>query len=64
LDPTIKKAFQAVIFALMYVILFLILLPPVINLLDERAGKVLYGLLVAGAVGVAFRLRFLSQYWK
>lgn len=48
----------------MYVILFLILLPPVIKLLDERAGKILYGLLVTGAVGVAFRLRFLSQHWK
>lgn len=64
MEPTTKKAFQAVIFALMYVILFLILLPPVINLLDERAGKILYGILVAGAVGVAFRLRFLSQHWK
>jgi hypothetical protein len=64
LEPTIKKAFQAVIFALMYLILFAILLPPVIKLLDQRMGKVLYGVLVAGAVGVAFRLRFLSQHWK
>ena len=64
MEPTVKKAFQAVIFALMYLILFAILLPPVIKLLDQPMGKVLYGVLVAGAVGVAFRLRFLSQHWK
>jgi hypothetical protein len=62
LDPEIKSSFQAVIVAVLYVMLFVILIPPLIQLLDERWGKVLYGVLVAGAVIVAFRLRFLSRH--
>lgn len=61
MDPKTKTLLQSLIFSLMYALLFLILAPPLIKLMDQRAGKVLYGLLVAGAVGVALRLRFLSR---
>ncbi len=36
-------------------------MPPLIRLLDDLWGKILYGVLVAGAVAVAFRLRALSR---
>lgn len=62
MDPRIKHSFQNLIFAVLYLILFLILMPPLIKLLDERVGRVLYGVLVAGAVLVALRLRFLSRH--
>jgi hypothetical protein len=60
-DPQTKSAFQAVIFSILFVLLFLILLPAVVRLLDETWGRVLYGVLVLGAVGVAFRLRLLAK---
>jgi hypothetical protein len=60
-DPQTKSAFQAVIFSILFVLLFLILLPAVVKLLDETWGRVLYGVLVLGAVGVAFRLRLLAK---
>ncbi len=61
MDPKIKRGVQTVIFGLLYVLLFLILMPSLIRLLDDRWGKILYGVLVAGAVGVAFRLRAVSR---
>ena len=62
MDQNVKSLLHSLIFALLYVILFLILIPPLIKLLDEKMGKILYGILVAGAVGVALRLRFLSRH--
>jgi len=61
LEQQTRKAFQEIIFALLYIILFLVLMPPLIRLLDDLWGKILYGVLVAGAVAVAFRLRALSR---
>lgn len=61
MDPRIRNAFQVVIFALLYIILFLMLMPPLLKLLDSPAGKILYGVLVAGAVLVALRLRLLFR---
>ncbi len=63
MDPKNKAFQQTVVFSLLYVILFLVLLPPLIKLLDGRAGKILYGVLTAGAVAVALRLRFLSRHF-
>ena len=63
-DPKVKSGFHAVIFSLLYVILFVILIPPLIKVLDERQGKILYGALVAGAVLVALRLRFLARHME
>jgi len=61
MDPKIKSAFETLIFSLLFLILFVILIPPLIKLLDIRQGKILYGVLVAGAVAVAFRLRSLGR---
>ncbi|HRY29268.1 MAG TPA: hypothetical protein P5079_04435 [Elusimicrobiota bacterium] len=61
MEQQTRKAFQEIIFALLYIILFLVLMPPLIRLLDDLWGKILYGVLVAGAVAVAFRLRALSR---
>ena len=61
LDPITKNGFNIVIFSLLYIILFLILIPPLIKMLDDVWGKIFYGVLVAGAVVVAFRLRSLSR---
>lgn len=61
MDPQTRSALQTIVFSLLFVLLFLILLPAVVKLLGETWGKILYGVLVAGALGVAFRLRLLSQ---
>jgi hypothetical protein len=61
LDPTIRTVLQNLIFAVLYLILFVILLPSLIRLLDQTAGKIAYGVLVAGGVGLALRLRQLSR---
>jgi hypothetical protein len=63
LDPETKRSLQAVIFCLMYVILFLILLPPLIRRLDDWVGKTLYTVLSVGAIALALRLRYLSKKW-
>ena len=62
MDPKTKSILQTLIFAVLYLILFIILLPPLIKLMDEKLGKILYGVLVAGAVLVALRLRLLSRH--
>ncbi len=60
-DPEQKNAIQTLAFALLYVLFFLILLPPLMRFMDEPWGKALYGGLVVGAVGLAFRLRSLGR---
>jgi phosphoglycerol transferase MdoB-like AlkP superfamily enzyme len=57
----VKEVLHSLIFAVMFGLLFLILLPLVVKLIDERTGKILYGALAAGAVGVAIRLRFVAR---
>lgn len=61
MDPNVRTVLQTLIFAVLYLILFIILLPSLIRLLDQTTGKIAYGVLVAGGVGVALRLRQLSQ---
>ena len=57
----VKDALHALIFAVMFVMLFVILLPVLVKTMDGRAGKILYGVLTAGAVGLALRLRSLAR---
>jgi hypothetical protein len=63
-DADAKSCFHSIIFSILYVLLFVILIPPLIKVLDETWGKLLYGVLVAGAVIVAFRLRFLARHLR
>ncbi len=56
-----KSSLQSIVVALLYILLFLILLPTAIRFMDERWGQVLYGVLALGAVLVAFRLRMLFR---
>jgi hypothetical protein len=57
----VKEALNALIFAVMFLTLFVILLPVAVKLMDGRAGKALYGVLTVGAVAVAFRLRAVAR---
>ena len=57
----VKESLHSLIFSVLFVLLFLILLPLVVKTMDERAGKILYGALAAGAVGVAIRLRIVAR---
>ena len=61
MDPKVKTCLQALIFSFMYAILFLVLLPVLLKIMDQQNGKILYGVLVAGGLAVALRLRFLSR---
>jgi len=64
LDREIKQAFQVIIFSLLFILLFLILMPPLMGFIQERWGKILYGVLVAGAFFVALRLRLLARKFQ
>lgn len=57
----IKILLHTLVITVLYVIFFIILIPPLIAVLPLPWGKVLYGVLVAIAVGLSFRLRLLSQ---
>ena len=59
MDPKVRSALQSLIFAVFYLMLFVILMPALIKLLDVTAGKTLYFILVLGGLFVAFRLRYL-----
>jgi hypothetical protein len=61
LDPIVKSLLHTLVFAVLYVILFVILLPSLLRILERPAGQTLYGLLVAGGVLLALRLRQLSR---
>ncbi|MGQ0645513.1 MAG: hypothetical protein ACT4O3_08485 [Elusimicrobiota bacterium] len=61
MDPETKRAVHSLIFAVLYLLLFVILLPPLIRVLDQTWGRVLYGAMVAGGVAVAFRLRHIAR---
>lgn len=63
-DWLIKKTVQTIIFVLLYIILFVILLPPLLKMMDQPMGKILYGVMVVGAIGIAVRLRFLFKNWQ
>lgn len=60
-NPNAKRLLQTLVLAVLFLLLFVILLPPLLTLLHETVGKVLYGILVAGAVALALRLRVLSH---
>jgi hypothetical protein len=57
----VKSALNTLIFSVMFLLLFCLLLPVLVKVLDQTAGKALYGVLAAGAVWVAVRLRALSR---
>lgn len=59
MDTKIKPIVQALVVGVLYVVLFVIVTPPLLTVLDKPVGKILYGILVAGGVGVAVRLRHL-----
>jgi hypothetical protein len=61
MEPQPRKLLQTLVFAVLYAFLFLILMPPLLRVMDQSWGKALYGVLVAGAVAIAFRLRALLR---
>ena len=60
MDPTVKTVLHTLIFSVLYLLLFVIVLPSLLRILDHASGKILFGVLVFGAVGLAIRLRQLS----
>jgi hypothetical protein len=54
---TEKRILHLVIVAQVFSLLFLILMPVLIGILNDRWGKLLYCILVIGAVGLAMALR-------
>lgn len=61
MDTKIKPLLQALVVAVLYLILFVIITPTLLKVLDKPFGKVVYGILVLGGVGVAVRLRHLAH---
>jgi hypothetical protein len=61
LEPHLKSLLNTLVATAMYLLLFLIVLPPLIELLERPLGRVLYGALVAGGVAFGFRLRALAK---
>ncbi|MBK8870556.1 MAG: hypothetical protein KBD85_05420 [Elusimicrobia bacterium] len=59
MDAKIKPLLHALAVAVLYLVLFAIVTPPLLKVLDKPFGKVVYGILVLGGVGVAVRLRHL-----
>jgi hypothetical protein len=57
----LKIVVQSLITAVLYLTLFVTLIPPLLRILDTPNGKALYGVLLVGAVLVALRLRHLSR---
>lgn len=53
----VKDVLHTLVFAVMFLTLFVILLPVLIRAMDGAAGKAAYGVLTAGAAAVAWRLR-------
>ncbi|TXH26015.1 MAG: hypothetical protein E6Q99_05190 [Elusimicrobia bacterium] len=61
MDPNVKALLHTLVAAVMYLLLFLIVLPPLMEILGRPAGRALYGLLVVGGVAFGFRLRTLAK---
>lgn len=61
MDPNVKSLLHTLAATAMYLLLFLIVLPPLMEVLGRPTGRVLYGLLVAGGVAFGFRLRALAK---
>lgn len=61
MDAQVRSVLQSLIFAVLYLLLFVIALPYLLRVLDQPTGKIAFGVLVAGGVGVAIRLRQLSR---
>jgi hypothetical protein len=61
LEPHLKSLLHTLVATAMYLLLFLIVLPPLMELLERPLGRVLYGALVAGGVAFGFRLRALVK---
>lgn len=57
MDAKFKLLLQALVVAVLYLVLFVIVTPPLLKVLDKTFGKIIYGILVLGGVGVAVRLR-------
>ncbi len=61
MDPIVKKVLHTLIFSILYLLLFVIVLPPLLRVMDQLPGKIGFGVLVGGGVILAIRLRQLSQ---
>lgn len=59
-DP-IKDAVHSLIAVVMFLMLFVLVLPVLIKTLDGAAGKAVYGVFAFGAVAAAFRLRQIAR---
>jgi hypothetical protein len=54
-----KLLLHALVMAVLYLVLFVVVMPALLKVLDKTVGKIIYGILVVGGVGVAVRLRHL-----
>lgn len=61
MDPNLKSLVHTLVFAVLFLILFVMLLPPLLHVLNRPEGRAVYGVFVAGAVAIAFRLRVLTR---
>jgi hypothetical protein len=63
LDPRdpLKDAVHSLIAVVMFLTLFVLVLPVLIKTLDGPAGKAVYGVFAAVAVAAAFRLRQIAR---
>ena len=57
MEPRSKHLLHALVVAVLYLVLFVIAMPALLKALDKTVGKIIYGILVVGGVGVAVRLR-------
>ena len=61
MDPTVRTVLHTLIISVLYLLFFVIVLPSLLRLLDQTAGKIIFGVLVGGGVVLAIRLRQLSR---
>lgn len=61
MDPNVKSFLSTLVVIVFYLLVFMIVLPPLSDVLDRPLGRSLYTLLVVVGVALGFRLRFLAK---
>lgn len=61
MDPNVKSLLNTLVVVALYLLVSIIVLPPLLDVLDRPLGRTFYTLLVVIGVVLGFRLRFLAK---
>lgn len=61
MDPNVKTLLNTLVATVFYLLVFMIVLPPLLNVLNLPLGRALYTLLVVTGIALGFRLRLLAK---